>query len=111
MSKRKELTRKVLSKQDIIARCQPLPTKEIEVPGWGASVEMKNVDFSKLLELKKEAGDDNETYSALIVGEVCGIEAGEILQMQRGNGAAFMTLFSAANSYLNGRFGDEEIKK
>lgn len=103
--------KKVLTKAEIIARCKTLPTTEIEIPGWSASVEMKNVSFSKLLELKKVSGADNELYAALLVGEICSLSTDDVMQMQQGSGAAFMTLFGAANEYLNGRFGDEAVKK
>lgn len=103
---------KVLSKAEILERCAAVPSRVVQVPGWGAGVKMKNLTFQELVQIRVDAGEDAESKNAMIVAAVCeDLDLTDAYKLQKGNGMQFALLFAAVDEFLShNRITEEKIK-
>lgn len=107
----KPADKKVFNKAEILDKCKKLETREVEIPGWGACVRMKNLTFQELLQIRIDSGTDSEARNAMIVAGACeDLDITDAYKLQSGNGSQFAALYAAVDDFLGCKLDAEKIK-
>jgi hypothetical protein len=102
---------KVLDKAGILAMCAPVESRIVEIPGWGASVKMKNLSFEELIQIRTDAGNDETARAAMIVAAVCeDLAISDAYKLQKSSGLKFAALLGTVEGFLNKRLDEDTIK-
>lgn len=106
MAKAKKV--KVLTTKEILLRGQAQPNKQVFVKALNGYVNLENITFMRLCELREQY-KERDDYLAAMVAETVGLSFEEAKKLQE-NGLVFAEIFGAVNSYIGGELEDETLK-